>query len=230
MPVKILLSAFGEKKINYENAVRAAGGEPVFDAYRENPERFDALILCGGGDLSPSYYHQEMNGTDPGSMDPKRDEREMELFRFFAEKEKPILGVCRGHQLISVALGGTLIQHLSNADAHKSRKSGEDLFHPTSALKGSWIETLYGNQIVTNSVHHQALDRIGTGLRAVQWSNDGVIEAAQHENGRIYSVQWHPERMLDLPEKEGIADGKKIFLFFIKLCEAEKKKKVLNLT
>ena len=154
---------------------------------RERPEGCDALLLPGGGDVDPALYGQENIASD--RIDDERDRRESELFRLFLQRGLPIFGVCRGCQLINVLLGGTLHQ-----DIPGHRQDGNDELRHGSRTVDPLLLSLYGERFVVNSTHHQAIDRLGEGLRAVQWADDGTVEAVRHETLPIFAVQWHPER------------------------------------
>ncbi|MBR0355170.1 MAG: gamma-glutamyl-gamma-aminobutyrate hydrolase family protein [Oscillospiraceae bacterium] len=154
---------------------------------RERPEGCGALLLPGGGDVDPALYGQE--NTASKGIDTERDRRESEAFRLFLQRGLPIFGVCRGAQLINVLLGGTLHQ-----DIPGHRQDGNDELRHGSRTVDPLLLSLYGERFVVNSTHHQAADRLGEGLRAVQWADDGTVEAIRHETLPIFAVQWHPER------------------------------------
>lgn len=203
---------------NYFTAIRNLGGEAERVAEDADPGRYDGLLLPGGGDIDPARYGQGMNGAmDP---DPALDALQWAVLRRFDRAEKPVFGICRGHQLINVYFGGTLIQHLENSGMHaRDMELAMDRAHQTAAVKGSWIDALYGEHFATNSAHHQAVDRPGTGLVIDQRSVDEVVEGMHHENGRIFSVQWHPERMCFQHRREDTVNGEIILAWFLRLCE-----------
>ncbi len=155
---------------------------------RQNADACDALLLPGGGDIDPCRYGQRVIGAT--DVDPARDDCEFALFRRFAERGRPILGICRGMQLINVALGGTLCRHI---DGH-SRVDGADRRH-TVCTDDPRLLALYGERFCVNSAHHQCVDRLGVGLRASAWAEDGVVEALRHRTQPIFATQWHPERL-----------------------------------
>lgn len=227
MQTRILLSATLTAADNYIEAVREAGAIPVLFRGSETQKGFDGLILCGGGDVDPAAYGQPLDGTEESSIKPERDANEIDLIRQFIEAGKPVLGICRGQQILNVYFHGTLIQHLKNAPVHMHNpETGADNVHATYALEGSFIDALYGLHPVTNSAHHQAADVLGQGLHAVEWSEDGnVVEALQHESLPVYSVQWHPERLTGSFHKPGCVDGKTIFLFFEAQCRKARETK-----
>lgn len=169
---------------NYEAALTGCGAEVT----RDRPETCGALLLPGGGDIAPSLYGQENRGSV--GIDIERDTRETALFRLFMMQGRPILGICRGCQLINVLLGGTLHQ---NIPGHRA-DGGPELLHG-SRSDDPLLLSLYGERFPVNSTHHQSVDRLGVGLRAVQWADDGTVEALRHASLPIFAVQWHPERL-----------------------------------
>lgn len=177
-----------EQYKNYRTAVEAAGGKLCFGG---DPERCDFLLLPGGGDLEPWRYGQE--NTASHGLEPERDSAELELIDRFVTLRKPVFGVCRGMQTINVFFGGTLIQDMQG---HSTVK-GSDRYHKVRTAV-SPLGDLCGEAPIVNSAHHQAVDRLGTGLQAVQWAPDGIVEAVCHRSLPVWAVQWHPER-LDTP-------------------------------
>lgn len=216
MPLTIQLSGSQGKTGRYEEALHSLGAVPRA-GYCPTPDlSCDGLILCGGGDLESSLFGQENQGSHP--PDVARDQAELELFRAFSQAGKPILGICRGMQVINVALGGDLIQDLP-APVRIFHSAGEcDLVHPVRCLEGSFLHQLYGPLLPVNSLHHQAVDRLGKGLRAIAWSESGVVEALDCPGQPILAVQFHPERMAFSYRRPDTADGAPILSHFLTLC------------
>lgn len=211
----VQLSGAADRMEHYCAAVRAAGGRPLA-AYAPNPDLTCAgLILCGGGDIAPHHFGQEDRGSNP--PDPVRDEAELALFHAFFRAGKPILGICRGMQIINVALGGTLIQDLS-PEVRPFHSGTEDLFHPIRTEEGSLFRRLLGPTPQVNSYHHQAVDRLGEGIRAEARSEGGVIEAITHRSYPLLAVQFHPERMSFDCRRPDAVDAAPIFHHFLSLC------------
>ncbi len=187
----------------YVDVVRLAGGVPLVLPAVEGdvPEALDAveaLILPGGGDVDPAHYGGVRHEANYG-ISAERDGFEMSLARAaLARGTMPILCICRGMQLMNVALGGDLIAHIpdhyGNGVAHRHPEL-KPVEHPVRVDPASRVGKLLGaRDLVVQSVHHQAVGRLGAGLRAVAWSPDGVIEAFEsEEHPFLVGVQWHPE-------------------------------------
>lgn len=188
----------------YADAVLAAGGAPVLlpplpDAVADVVAVLDGVVLAGGADVSPSRYAAPRDPrTGPERAD--RDESELAIAAACLTRGLPMLAICRGMQVLDVALGGTLHQHLPDrpgTDAHR-RGDGEFAEHCVRVARGSRLERVVGGELEVHCYHHQALDRLGEGLRAVAWSDDGVVEAVEHESlPFVVGVQSHPEESAD---------------------------------
>lgn len=192
---------------NYSQAVALAGGLPAMVANLDPAlaaayaASYDALLLTGGGDVDPEQFG-EAPDRDLGAVDPERDAFELALYAAFREAGKPVLGVCRGCQVINVAHGGKLHQHLPSVDGthqHDQRDLRGFPSHPVELEAGSQLAAAYGaTRVSTNSYHHQAISELGAGLRAVGRASDGVIEAVEAiEGSPVVAVQWHPEMMFE---------------------------------
>ncbi len=204
---------------NYFAALEALGAEGVKVSETSDPAEYDGLLLPGGGDVHPSLYGREICGAS--DIDPALDDLQWKALDRFVKAGKPVFGICRGHQLINVYFGGTLIQDLPNGSVHDWDKGdNKDKAHGTIAEPGSWVSLLYGERFPTNSAHHEAVDKVGEGLIVDQRSEDGVVEAMHHRSGRIFSVQWHPERMCFRHRREDTVDGSVVLEWFLRQCEA----------
>ena len=180
----IYLPGDSQRFANYHRAVNRAGAAVSTNA----PEDCCALLLPGGGDIEPWRYGQE--NTASRDLEAERDHAELELIHRFLSAGKPILGVCRGMQLLNVYFGGTLAQDISG----HSQVDGAARLHSVRTAP-SLFQSLTGETTLLNSAHHQAVDRPGPGLLPVQWSDDGIIEGMLHRTLPIWAVQWHPERL-----------------------------------
>ncbi len=208
---KILVSA-GPKKQFYIDALQSLGAE-ISEEYTDISD-FDALILCGGSDIDPKYYNENINGSK--DIDQERDEKEFYLTDIFVKAKKPILGICRGHQLLNIYFGGSLYQHIDQSEIHQIQDG--DAVHEVTAKEGSILYSLYGEHFCVNSNHHQAIKQFGEGLRLVA-SAEGIAEAVEHESLPILGVQWHPERMCLTKKRTDTVNGIHIFEYFINLCK-----------
>ena len=217
MKPKILLSA-NKNMQYYIDAVNLSGGEATCEYLPRVDLSFDGLILCGGNDIDPKYYGEDDNGSV--NIDKPRDEAEFELAKAFIEAGKPVLGICRGCQLLNVYFGGSLVGHLPNADIH-TNNSDYYITHEVSAQKDSILGRLYGENFRINSSHHQAVKKLGAGLVATAFYGE-VLEAFEHKSLPVFAVQFHPERMCYSQQREDTVDGAPIFEYFIKLCKKQK--------
>ena len=202
---------------NYFAALSALGAEGMRLGPDMGIDGFDGLLLPGGDDISPALYGQEMRGAiDP---DPALDRLQLNALDAFFRAGKPILGICRGHQLINVYFGGTLIQDIQGGSMHDwDQGLSQDKAHLTVAFSNSWLGRLYGSCFPTNSAHHQAVDQPGRGLIVDQLAADGLVEGMHHASGRVLSVQWHPERMCFSKRRSDTVDGSAALIFFLKMC------------
>lgn len=177
---------------------------------------FDALVLPGGGDIDPILFHQENQGSR--AIEPELDRLQLFLLRSFLEKKLPVLGICKGMQLINVCLGGSIIQDLPTAGQHAY--IGKDQVHPTHTEKGSLLHTLYGENFPVNSAHHQGIAEPGEGLIVIQRAFDGVAEAIVHSHLPVLGVQWHPERMCFARKRPDTPDGSLLLSRFLSLIRS----------
>lgn len=180
----------------YVKAVARAGGRPVVVPVLDPADAsgivadFAAVVVTGGTDVDPLRYGQPRSPRtlDP---DPRRDDAELAVCRAAVTADRPLLAICRGSQVLNVALGGTLIQHL---DHHMRRDLYNEDVHRVTIAADSGLAALVGTSIGTNSLHHQAIDAIAPNARAVGWAADGTIEAIEVPGApRVRGVQWHPE-------------------------------------
>lgn len=197
----------------YGEAVLAAGGLPVLlpvtldrQAIESYFKLLDGLLLSGGEDLDPSFYGEEpLRGL--GTVCPERDVFELELCRLFLTSPKPILGICRGLQVLNVALGGTLFQDLRSqwpgSLEHHQKAPKNWATHKVTVEASSLLrEILAVPEVRVNSFHHQSVKAVGRSLRAVAWARDGVVEGVERDGGFVLGVQWHPERLWEKQEEQ----------------------------
>ncbi|PKG23213.1 gamma-glutamyl-gamma-aminobutyrate hydrolase [Niallia nealsonii] len=208
---------------DYQKAIAANGGIPIILPFLEEnlaeemAEQCDAILFSGGEDIDPKFYGQDPHQKLAATI-PLRDKWEIALLEKAMKKKKPILAICRGIQLLNVALGGTLIQDIPS-DVKGSIKHSQTVnrswdSHWVILEKGSRLETiLQAKKIRVNSLHHQAVDHLAESLRVTATSSDGIIEAVEHTYYEhfLLGIQWHPESMAATDETMN-----KIFAEFIK--------------
>lgn len=215
--MKILLAAGIEQRMpNYCHALECLGVS--YEQTLSSAAEADALLLPGGVDIASWRYHEDKNG----SMEPNEalDEQQFALFRRFFEEGRPIFGICRGCQLINVALGGSLVQHLPYAGDHTQTEDKTDNFHEVFARDGSIVCRLYGEAFRVNSSHHQACKALGRELMVTAFAEDGTVEAIEHETLPVFGVQWHPERLDFGREQKGVSRGRALFDYFLSLIQS----------
>lgn len=197
---------FSSVRRTYTESVINAGGIPLLLPVTEDENTLEsfmsvieALILTGGEDVHPSYYNEEPI-EQLGKVNDVRDFYDLTLIRLAAERNIPILGICRGEQLINVAFGGTLYQdipaqHSDTTVKHNQEEPSSIVTHYISLLPGSTIANLIGDtELVTNTHHHQAVKQVAPGFRVTAWACDSIPEAIETVDGRpIWGVQFHPE-------------------------------------
>lgn len=181
--------------VDYATAVAEAGGLPVYlspvgDAAAV-VDRLDGLVLGGGADVNPARYGAEVE-EKCGPIEDERDEFEFALYEAAVDAELPVLGICRGLQVINVAQGGTLHQHVRGHTTRGTDNGGPH--HKVELVEGTQLAGLFGEAaLAVNSLHHQAADVIGDDLTVTATSDDGIVEGLEHQSLPVMSVQWHPE-------------------------------------
>ena len=212
--VKILLS--GNVNIqDYVDAVTGVGAQPHVGTLPEVDTSYDGLILCGGNDIDPSYYHEPVAGSV--NMDKLRDQVEFALLKAYLDAGKPVFGICRGLQLINIYFGGSLHQDIAEGSMHDNGKSYY-ITHRLTAEADSIVGAAYGTTFSVNSAHHQTIKRLGDGLRPTALWEGKYIEAFEHVSLPLFAVQWHPERMCFGHAREDTVDGTALFDKFLKMC------------
>ena len=198
----------------YINALYRVGTIPVIipiledkDALACIVDQLDGVVLSGGSDVSPLRYGQQPI-PQCGAIDPLVDAFNLALVETTLQRNKPLFGICRGMQIINVALGGTLIQDTTSQITHSIKHDQQTIpYAPTHEITiepTGFLYPVYGSTTFVNSLHHQSLDRLGNGLFIAAKSSDGVIEAMQSQTQSIYAVQWHPELMADHDDPNGL--------------------------
>jgi putative glutamine amidotransferase len=201
----ILLHAFTDAYYAvYPAAVGRAGGQPVQLPRENDPAaivgRLDALVLAGGQDVDPRLYGRQPTAAST-RLDPVRDRFELELALAAIERDVPLVGICRGAQLLNVALGGTLIDDLAGEQQieHAVVLYPPDArVHEVRLSDGSLLREIYGESVSVNSFHRQGIGGLGAGVRATGLAPDGVIEGIEVAGARAVGVQWHPEMLSEI--------------------------------
>ncbi len=208
----------------YTASIKKSGGIPLVVPY-ENTDCIDdmldlasGLILSGGGDLHSKHFNEELH-PKAALINELRDTFEIELCKKALERDMPIMGICRGAQLLNVVLGGNLHQHI---EGHvKKEEDANDITHFTTVVEGSYFDEVYENKTFTvNSIHHQALKDIPDCIEVLAYCDD-IIEAIKVKDKTfVVGVQYHPERIYDTVESKFLFDE------FVIQCENYKNKSI----
>jgi putative glutamine amidotransferase len=189
----------------YVQAVERAGGRPLLvppseDGIEETLDAVDGLVFSGGSDLDPALYDQEPHEATTGVI-PERDRAELALLEAALARDMPVLAVCRGSQVLNIARGGDLVQHLPDVVGDEKHKHTPGTFadHGVTLEQGTRLAALLGDHAPVKSHHHQGIGRIGHGLRVAAHAEDGTIEAVEDPSHRFaFGVLWHPEAGKDM--------------------------------
>ena len=211
----------------YFKAIEIAGGLPLLlpcVRERDSVERFidacDGFFFTGGMDVDPALYGEEPS-VHLGELQPNRDELELRVFELVRGCQKPVLAICRGAQLVNVALGGTLYQDIPSQVAtpipHRQTEPKYSTSHEVSILQSTPLHELIGaDRMRANSFHHQAVKTLGVGLEVMARADDGIIEAFYLPGERyLRAYQWHPERLVEVD-----AENRRLLEDFIEACRA----------
>lgn len=220
--------SFGHRQ-TYVDAILQAGGAPMLIppvqdevTLRALYERLDGVLFAGGGDIEPAHYGAEPHAK-LGLIDPMRDGAELPMARWAVADGKPILGICRGVQVLNVALGGTLYQDIPSEIASElrhnlsyEREDWTHMAHEIAIAADSRLARMLGVQRLTiNSLHHQSVRDVAAGLRAVAWAPDGVVEALEGTGDSfVVGVQCHPEHLWSRAEPRWL----RFFEGFVAVC------------
>jgi putative glutamine amidotransferase len=195
---------------DYIKAVQKAGGTPILIPFSDNIEnikvyidKIQGIIFTGGEDISPLFYNEEPR-KEVQCIIEERDKFELELFKEVYTKNIPILGICRGLQLINIALGGNLYQDINfqipNSYGHAPRQTlRSNLYHSVKIEKSSRLFDIFKTEdLKVNSFHHQSVKKLGENLKISAVSNDNIVEGIESTNDKfLLAVQWHPENLIE---------------------------------
>lgn len=197
---------------DYINAIEKSGGVPLIMPNLTEPEALqrlfelaDGFLFSGGEDMDPKWYHEEISEDNVIVADERRDHFEMKLAELVLQSSKPVLGICRGMQLLNVAGGGSLFQDLKSNISHPGHEIPKNRkIHQISISKYSRLHEIYQEtQKEVNSFHHQGVKKLADCYTAVAWAADGIIEAYEAREERfLIGVQWHPEMLHESYEEE----------------------------
>lgn len=230
-------SPFYGQRTGYLRAIAASGGLPMVvpltddeQLLRELYERLDGIVLAGGGDIEPKRYGAKLEQFDPAladimKIDPLRDECELTMVQWAGHDDKPVLGICRGLQILNVAHGGTMYQDVAgltiphqNHIASLEAKNWQKLAHEVSYNPETRIGQVLGAKPhAVNSLHHQAVHKLGAGLVVAGTTSDGMVEAI--EGRAVWGFQFHPEELFAADER-----CRRIFEFFVRQAAHFQKK------
>lgn len=201
---------------NFIDILRTLGADGAAVLDETDFSKYDGLILPGGADIDPELFGEENWGCRKIQRD--RDLRQLKILKHFDEAGKPVLGVCKGYQLLNIYFGAKMVQHIPEYERHQWIEA--DQAHGSRCAEGSFLHRIYGKtEFPINSAHHQALDVLAEGFVPIQWSDDGVLEAMEHVSRPIIGVQWHPERMCGKLTRPDTVDGTPVFEYFLSLCK-----------
>jgi putative glutamine amidotransferase len=212
-------SPYLQLRASYVHAIESAGGLPVLfpplapDAVSELLARLDGIVFPGGADVDPAEYGEALHPRTETNVD--LDRLELAVARWAVRSDLPTLGICRGQQLLNVALGGSLIQHL---DDHRQPGDRTALTQTLRLSAGSRLAEVFGaSEIEVNTMHHQAVKDLGRGLKAVAWAtSDGTIEGVESdEHPWLLMVQFHPEELVEFHQP-----SQRLFAAFVDACRA----------
>jgi putative glutamine amidotransferase len=197
----------------YVQAVEAAGGRallvpPSMEGIDETLDALDGLLFSGGSDLDPEIYGQKAHAETDGVV-PERDRAEIALLQAALERDMPVLAVCRGSQVLNVARGGDLVQHLPDMVGDEKHKHTPGVFadHDVDLVSGTRVQQILGDHAPVKSHHHQGYGRLGEGLREAARADDGTIEALEDPSLRFaLGVLWHPEAGEDFALFEALVE------------------------
>ncbi|EPX71645.1 peptidase family C26 protein [Schizosaccharomyces octosporus yFS286] len=222
-PAIILSVGYANHIPLYVDAIVKAGGTPiiVYPGLPKSkiPSQVDGVILAGGDSVHPSRYGEDFKRNAPVTMDLDRDDLEWAIVDFAVKLHLPILGICRGCQLLNVYFGGSLHQQVSHegySNVHRPQKEKDHLAHAVIARSGHMLSILGSKPVFVNSIHDQGIHTVGRGLKPTVFAEDSLCEGIESVDGDILGVQWHPEAIL---EKQSHAPS--VFRYIVELAKSK---------
>jgi len=194
MEVNMRIGIIGRTKDtkNYEKYFAGIPAEPLTTLSLGTLPSFDWVVLPGGGDITPAFFGERDYGSR--NIDTELDILQFQALDYCIKHKVPVMGICKGMQVINVAFGGTIHQDLPTASIHQYM--GADQYHASKVVKGTFLHDLYGEDVIINSAHHQGLKSLGKNLCVIQWCpEDRCVEGIAHTSLPILGLQWHPERL-----------------------------------
>lgn len=199
--------------LNYVTAIEHAGGRPLLvppsvEAIDETLDALDGILFSGGSDIDPAEYGHELH-PETNNVRPDRDRGELALLSAALERDMPVLAVCRGSQVLNVARGGDLVQHLPEVVGDEKHKHTPGVFadHEVKVQPDTRLGSLLGERAPVKSHHHQGFGRIGEGLVEAAWADDGTLEGLEDPSKRFaVGVLWHPEAGEDAALFQALVD------------------------
>lgn len=211
-----------KQTVNYQKALDLFSLNYEVTLSTGNLSKFDALLLPGGGDIDPELLGEPDKGSV--NIDRELDLLQFQALELFVKSRKPVLGICKGFQLIQLYFGGHLLQDLPRPSMHPVQENGADSLHPVHSYPLAAIlpehhfpMTDFPEKVMVNSAHHQGIEKDGRHLFPFQKAEDGITEAVCHETLPILAFQWHPERMLLSPDRKSQKTGRLAFTYFLSL-------------
>ena len=210
----------------YISALMNAGAVPIYipsfdddEALKDLITSVDGLLIPGGADVDPVIYGEENKGLSKDT-DITEDTFQKKAVEYALDMGKPIMGICRGHQLLNALLGGKLVQDIPtevpDSICHSDDKNATKAVHKVNIEKGTVLHSIMGRDVIeTNTLHHQAVKVPGKGMVVAGRAEDGIIEATENIEKKIVSVQWHPEALKDCEEEA--ETSRRLFDYFISL-------------
>ncbi len=194
----IAIAGRSKDTVNYEAALKRLSIPYITTLSQNEIHSCRGLLLPGGGDITPAFFGQKNNGSH--NIDTELDIIQLQALETAVRQSKPVLGICKGMQIINVFFGGNIVQHMQHHEMHAYCDG--DRYHNSTIVPNTYLHCLYGDTLYINSAHHQCLDRLGKDIIPAQYATcTQTPEAIYHKELPIYGVQWHPERFAPVGDR-----------------------------